>query len=204
LGENGFMKYEMKFEFGVTMSDGGKPWDVKNLLIMYASLGIINNHLGGKLKSMVNGAIYSLNEHPINEDGDYYGSTHIVSPSGVDFFTKGTQPLRQQNIFHETGHLLDNTSGTWNVFTAAVSRENNPSWVSENLINPSALNSTSITNDPNYGIVQARQTYNNPGPSEQWADAFANYVANNIDLTSPEGMDMNNFITSTLSPYIHP
>jgi hypothetical protein len=57
-------------------------------------------------------------------------------------------------------------------------------------------------NDPNYPRVDARQTFSNFGPSEQWADAFANYVAGNINLNNSEGKDMYEFVSSALSQYI--
>jgi len=56
-------------------------------------------------------------------------------------------------------------------------------------------------NDPNYpNGVQARQTFQDFGPSEQWADAFGNYVAGNINLSDPAGIAMYNFVTQTLFP----
>jgi hypothetical protein len=67
-----------------------------------------------------------------------------------------------------------------------------------------ALISGTITNDPNYANgVEARQTFSNFGPSEQWADAFANTVAGNIDLDDPggPGPQMLNFVYNALLPY---
>ncbi len=105
------------------------------------------------------------------------------------------------NIYHEFGHLLDNVPGLKDVFTNAVAKEGNPSWIDSNKkINIEALLSGTIANDPNYPSVQARQTFSNFGPSEQWADAFANYVAGNIDLSDPfgPGASMNTFVTDIL------
>jgi hypothetical protein len=150
------------------------------------------------------GAEFKLWKHD-EEGGDYNGETHTQEPTGIDFFTRGTDALRQMNIFHEFGHLLDNVPGTWNVFSSAVSKESNTSWIlSDKKINPVALKSLTIKNDPNYDSVQARQTYYGFGPAEQWADAFGNYVAGNIDLSKPAGpgIDMYNFVTATLAPYM--
>ena len=175
---------------------------------MYRSLGLINKALNGHLRSMMIGSGAELKLWKHNGDGEYNGSTHTDKPSGIDFYTKGTDPLRQINIFHEFGHLLDNVEGTWDVFMNAVSKEGKPSWVSNNnqgnpVINPDALKSLEIANDPNYTDIhpKARQTYYGFGPAEQWADAFANYVAGNINLTTDAGRDMDKFMRNTLAPY---
>ena len=197
----------IEFDFGIKMSEVDqwgyktKKWDDANLQLVYRSLNVINNALNGKLKSIVSGATFLLREHE-GSDGEYYGKTHLVEPTGVDFYTLGSQALRQMNIFHEVGHLLDNVPGMWNVFTNAVDYEEGPSWVSNDIISARALKSDYIYDDPNYDQVQARQTFSHYGPSEQWADAFANFVARNINMNNPEGMDMYNFITRVLKPYI--
>ena len=152
---------------------------------------------------MVSGATFKLYEHA-RGNGQYNGVTHTTEPTGIDFYTIGTQALRQQNVYHEFGHLIDNTPGTWGTFTHAVSAQGDPSWVtSDKKINPAALSSLNITNDRNYPSVQARQTYIEFGFSEQWADAFANYVAANIDLGDPggPGPQMFNFVYNALLPY---
>ncbi len=108
------------------------------------------------------------------------------------------------NIFHEFGHLFDNVSGLKDVFTNAVANEDALSCVSNSIINPEALISLTINNDPNYLYIQARQTYSDQGTSEQWADAFANYVVENIDLSDPlgPGIAMYNFVSGALAQYI--
>lgn len=108
--------------------------------------------------------------------------------------------IRQINIYHEVGHLIDNVPGLKDVFTNSVEDEN-PSWVSNDYISQGALEEYRISNDPNYNSPgpQAIQAYN-PGPAEQWADAFANYVAGNINLASSEGRDMYNFVHDILIP----
>ncbi len=105
------------------------------------------------------------------------------------------------NIYHEVGRLIDFRSN--NKYTNAVTNEGDPSWVSsDNKINPEALKSLNITNDPNYSSLQARQTYRDFGPSEQWADAFGNFVAGNIDLSTigGPGIAMYNFINNNKFP----
>jgi RHS repeat-associated protein len=188
-------------KYGIKMSKGDKDWDVGNYRLIYSSLNTINNALNGYLRNNILGAEFKLmNQDPA--EGHYHGQTHLDG-SGIDFYTLGNDPIRQMNIFHEVGHLLDNVPGLKDVFTLAVENEDNPSWVDEDKqINPNALKSEFITSDPNYNRVQARQTFNNFGPSEQWADAFANYVAGNINMDTGAGRDMYTFITGELTPYI--
>ena len=136
-------------------------------------------------------------------DKEYRGVTH-TDGTGIDFYTKGSAAIRQMNIYHEVGHLLDNAPGLKDVFTNAVKNENDPSWVApNNYIDAKTLKSRYITNDPNYDSVEAIQA-SEAKPWEQWADAFANYVAGNIDLSKAQGpgADMYNFVTDALAPYI--
>ena len=39
-------------------------------------------------------------------------------------------------------------------------------------------------------------------PSEYWADAFGNYVADNIYLMKSAGQGMYNFVAAALAPYV--
>jgi hypothetical protein len=102
------------------------------------------------------------------------------------------------NIYHEFGHLIDNLLGR--APRSALQGEPKPSYIGDNgYLNPKALISLSIANDPNYSSVQAIQASDND-PPEQWADIFANYVAGNIKLSKPgPGVDMYNFVTSVLA-----
>ena len=177
--------------------DGGKTWDKQNLVLMYTSLENVDSALRGGLKSFTNGTTFKLKAQDPKE-GDYHGVTH-EDGSGIDFYTKLEDPIRQMNIYHEIGHVLDNAPKTKDVFTNAVNDEVNPSWFSNGKVKVSALRSDKITDDPNYPNVQAIQAYNT-GSSEVWADAFANYVAGNIDVSSADspGMEMNNFVTGVL------
>jgi hypothetical protein len=194
-----YWKSVIKDEFGIIMSDkGDKAWDIRNLEIVYSSLRNINAALSGNLPSLVRGAKFKLRKQD-PADGDYHGVTHLDG-SGIDFYTLGDDAIRQMNVYHEVGHLLDNLPGMKDVFTNAVKNEGSPSWVQGGFINKDALISLNITNDPNYASVQAIQAYNT-GLSEEWADAFANYVVGNINTVVSPGMDMYNFVTAVLSPY---
>jgi RHS repeat-associated protein len=193
-------------KFGVTMSDEGqKNWSITSLRSVYASLGKINCAVNKTLKYLIGGTSFWLQKQD-SSTGQYHGETHLDG-SGIDFFTIGDVALRQMNVFHEVGHLLDNIPGMKDVFTNAVKNENTPSWVStDKQINLDALKGERILNDPNYTNPgpKARQTFSGFGESEQWADAFANYVAGNIDLSKPDGPGtaMYNFVSGALAPYI--
>jgi len=198
----GTWKKMIQGRFGIMLGDGGqKTWDQGNLHLMFTSLETINDAVDSTLRARVSGAKFTLNNQSVG--GDYHGVTHTQEPSGIDFYTKGNNLIRQMNIFHEVGHLLDNTNGTWDIYTNAVNSQKNPSWVgSDKKINPDTLVSLSVY-DPNYPQgASARQTYSGFGPSEQWADAFANYVAGNINLSDPNGpgIEMWYFVRNALFP----
>jgi len=170
-----------------------KTWNLDNAQQIFLGLSNINQALNGKLRTIIGSATFTLNTHPTS--GYYQGRTSNLT---IDFYVTTIMPL--QNIYHEFGHLLNNVPGLKDKFTNAITNEGNPSWVdSDKKINVMALKSDTLTNDPNYPFnVQARQAFSNFGPGEQWADAFANYVAGNINLNSPQGADMNTFITGVL------
>jgi len=189
-----------KYRYGITLSNGGdKVWDLTNAKLVYDSLGNVDTLLNGQLKSLVGGTTFKLMKQD-SKMGQYHGETHLDG-SGIDFYTRGNDVIRQMNIYHEVGHLLDNVPVMRDVFTHAVESESNPGWVSNDIINSDALVRGRVP-DPYYGDTDATQAYDNLGPSEQWADAFANYVAGNIDLEDPAGLAMYGFVTDVLVPYI--
>jgi hypothetical protein len=174
--------------------DGGKGWTATNLRIIYSGLESIDKALNGTLNSLIGGTTFWLKKQ--SGTGLYHGATHLDG-SGVDFYTRGNDAIRQMNIFHEVGHLLDNVPALKDVFTHAVDHESNPDWVSNGYVNADAALLSGRVPDANHGTADATQAYN-PGSSEEWADAFANYVAGNIDLAKPAGASMYNFVTGAL------
>ena len=196
-------KWRIKNKFDVTMSDDGdKDWDAKNLSLMYSSLQNIDVSLNGTLNTLIGGATFKLSNY--QGDKDYSGwTTHDKT---ITFYTKGTSAIRQMNIYHEFGHLIDSLPGKmFDVFTNALKTQDSPSFIGNNgYLNENALIDTRVTSDLNYASVQAIQASDNTS-SEQWADIFANFVAGNIDLSKPAGpgRDMYDFITGVLGPYIN-
>jgi hypothetical protein len=191
-------------KFGVTMSDEGeKNWSITSLRSVYASLGNINCAVNKTLKYLIGGTSFWLMKQDTST-GEYHGRT-LSNGSGINFFTNGDVALRQMNVYHEVGHLIDAVPGMKDVFSNAIGE--NRSWVDDDKqINIDALTGIRILNDPNYTNPgpKARQAYEDFGPGEQWADAFANYVAGNIKLSDPvgSGTAMYNFVSSVLAPYI--
>ncbi len=194
-----YWKALIKDHFGITMSDeGDKNWTESNLSLMYSSLSNINTALNRKLKSLASGWAFMMREQDSTQ-GAFHGLTHTDGSKIINFFTIGDAAIRQMNIYHEFGHLLDNRPGMEDEFTNAV--PNDASWVSGDKINPNALLDPNSVYDPNYGQAQAIQGILTVGPPDQWADAFANYVAGNIKPTGP-GAAMYTFVQGALAPYI--
>jgi len=177
---------------------------LNNLRIIYSSLQNINNALNGKLKSIIGSATFKMGEYTPPSDCPLCIYGGWTSGTTVTFYTIGNAAIRQMNIYHEFGHLIDSLPGSmYDAFTNALLGEGSPSYIINGYLNPDALINLSIKNDPNYAKVQAIQA-SGPGVNEQWADIFANYVAGNIDRSDPSGpgMAMYTFVTSALAPYI--
>jgi len=180
--------------YGVTLSDDGeKDWDAANALQVYSGLYQIDNLLDGSLKSLIGSATFELSEH--HPDAEHPNSTYhgLTNGTHVTFFTTGSQVIEKMNLFHEFGHVLNSLPGRDNVFSVRLERLNgtaNPSFIgADNYVNRDALIN---------GAQKFVQASSN-AVTEQWADVFANYIAGNINLNSPEGQDMYSFITNTLT-----
>jgi RHS repeat-associated protein len=194
----GYWKALIKDEYGITMSDsGGKKWTNANLTIVYAGLGNMNWVLSGNFH--IEGAIYRLGEAAGHCDGTYCG---LTTDTTVTFYTTKGQNLRYQNLYHETGHVLDNMPGHKDQYSTAVRTldQGNPRFLTpKGYISSRSLNSYSVT-EPHGASSAALQHPARVGDpdvdwgSEQWADIFANYVAGNINLAEPGGVQMYNFV----------
>lgn len=204
LGEIGFIKYEIKYEFGISMVDGTRSWSVTNLNTAYGALKMINDTLNGNLKSMVGGTKFTAAEKIIKPDNEYCKDpsnclySGEAGSTGLTFYlryTSGQIPL--VNFLHETGHLLNMVPATANVFTGQIPA--NPTWVDEDGYVDSNIVGTKLGNQP----IQARPMGEAFDTGEYWADAFANFVATNIDLSTIGGKDMNRFVSDALAPYQH-
>ena len=188
-GEIGYMKYEIKYEFGIKMEESdGMKWSRNNLQTAYNSLKMINDKLQGNLKSMVSGTAFTI----MGGGNQYYGKTRST---GVKYHVASSSTqLPLVNFLHETGHLLDNVPATEDVFSGQV--PTTPTWVKDGYVDRGILGRK--FSEP----VQAIPMNEPNSPGEYWADAFANYVADNIDLMKSAGQGMYNFVAAALAPYV--
>ena len=201
------LKKMIRSKFGISMSEDADPnnpnpkaWNLQNLETVYRSLGQINQALNGRLRSLVAGATFKWGEHdPQGGTSTYHGFTYGTK---ITFYTLGNAGIQQQNIFHEFGHLLDNSPGMVNVFSRDP-HINNPDFLNDaGELDPGALI------NPGNDMIQHPISINGgdrtTAQQEHWADMFANYVAGNINLVDPNGPGaaMNNFVTQALAPHI--
>jgi hypothetical protein len=197
LGAIEYLKYEIRHKFRIKVKDGTDiKWSEDNLNTAYQSLSTINDTLGGNLKDMVDGSIFQI----AGGGADYWGWTE---PTGITFHVADSSTnLPDINIFHEMGHLLDSVPATNDVFSDPL-RDTTPDWVdSEGFVNKNLLLGKI------YQPIQSKLIYNTDGkrseafhPNEYWADAFANYMAGNIDLGKTAGQQMHNYVRDALSSF---
>lgn len=98
---------------------------------------------------------------------------------------------------HETGHLLDIKLN--NAFSSQIFAT--PGWVDQDGYVDRDLLGRMFTQP-----VQARPLGESWDVDEYWADAFANYVAGNIDLeeSTGEAQNMYDYVFGVLYPYTKP
>ena len=201
-----YWRVNTQLRFGITLSDdGGKAWNEVNAKLAYDSLVNINNSLNSNIKSVVGGGTWTLREHTSVEGSQYYAET---SGTNIVFETIGAAAIYQMNIYHEFGHVLDNSPGLVDVFSIAVG----DNFVDDDGYLDTAAFINKRVNDPNHGTAQAVQhrysifTNLKEGRQEHWADIFANYVAGNINTSSPfgPGMEMYNFVHDVLTVQLGP
>jgi len=157
-------KMMILWNYGITISDGGgKKWDTRNLHLIYSSLKNIDQVLDGHLPGLVSGATFRLSEYIPNTENCSLPDLSCryrgwASGQSITFYTIGDDAIRQMNIYHEVGHLIENMPGMIDVFSDALKNEDNPSFINNNgYIDKYALLTLNLTNDPNYDSVQARQ-----------------------------------------------
>jgi len=194
LTEKRFWKALIKDDFGIKMLESDKrEWSINNLRTVYNALNAIEDKLNGILKTMIGGTTFTTKDHP-SPNGSYSGQ---ASPTGIDFKIDSTKTeLPLINILHEIGHLLDFVPATKDVFSGQI--KGDPVWTKEGYVDRGILGNK--FREP----VQAEPMGESYDHDEYWADAFANYVAGNINLMQSAGLDMNNFVTEALAPYVNP
>jgi RHS repeat-associated protein len=199
-------KMMIRSRFGILMSDGVKNWDARNLRLMYRSLGNIDTALNGRTTTLIGGATFKWDEYEETEENcPKGGCTYMGWTKGttVTFFTEGDSIIRQMNIYHEVGHVLDNKPGRVDFFSDALNDAKDRGFVGDNgyIVAEALIEHPYVSTDLNYSSVKSIQA-SKASYEEVWADAFANHVAGNINLREPAGQDMYNFVTGALRPYI--
>ncbi len=188
-----FWKALIKDEFGIKMKDDKIKWSENNLTTAFNALSMINDKLNGYLKKLVGGTTFTMTDG----GNKYYGATHLDG-SGVTFHVADSGvKIPITNFLHETGHLLDLRPATKDVFSGSLPAD--PSWVKDGYVNSQLL--LGKLTEPVQAKYIANESYD---PYEYWADAFANYVADNINLNDPVGAAMVADVANALQPYINP
>jgi RHS repeat-associated protein len=210
LGAVDFWKKRIKDKFGIEMKDSSnRSWSATNLITANNALSMINDKLNGNLKTMVGGTTFTMESQAQCTDKDgkksdcYHG---LTTGTGITFYSSSSNlHIPIVNFLHESGHLLDAVPSTLDVFSDPF-RSNKggatPTWVKDGYVNRDLLGN--MFTQP----VQAKPMNEPNSPNEYWADAFANYVANNIK-TGPldptgEGQQMYDYVYRALYPYANP
>jgi hypothetical protein len=188
-----YWKAAIKVDFGITMKDSGKmKWSLANVQTAYRALSMINEKLNGYLNKLVGGTTFTMTDG----GNQYYG---ITDSTGVTFHAASSNTkIPLINFLHETGHLIDAVPATRDAFSGQI--DGTPDWVKDGYVDSEILGKQ--FNEP----VQAKPMNEPYSTDEYWADAFANYVAGNINLQEPTGAGqaMYDFVSGALAPYINP
>jgi RHS repeat-associated protein len=204
------LKVHIKFKYGIKMSEEAdyynsspKSWNLSNLRIMIQALSKIDSALNGNLKKLAGGATFKWGNYdnaPCGSGGSYCGYTYGTT---VSFYNIGQANINTQNIYHEFGHILDNSPGLLNAFSRADGINN-----ADYLDDAGRLDRNALINRRDE-MIQHEATVFTDVPddmlraqNEHWADMFANYVAGNINLDSPEGRAMNTYVQGALCTHI--
>ena len=203
---------EVKERFGITLLDEGngkfgahlherKEWSCINAKLVFDSLLKIESVVNGSIKNIIGGGIWTMKE--LHSGGRYDSET---KGTDVEYQTIGQEAIRQMNIYHEFGHVLDNAPGHVDFFSDALVKRDR--YLFENLgitlsvdgkhevVDVNAFIAQDVY-DPYHGTAQAKQGYLLTR-FEVWADIFANYVAGNIDRSASNllGREMYDFAFS--------
>lgn len=195
-----YWKAAIKGDFGIKMVDDKVKWSENNLTTAYDALSSFNVKLNGNLKTMVGGTTFTMTSQAqcSDENGAKFDCYHgLTDGTGVTFYSSSPSlniPLI--NFLHETSHLIDAVPATKDVFSGSL--PGNLTWVKNGYVNSELLLHKFAQ------PVQAKPMNEPNDPDEYWADALANYVAGNIDLSQSAGVDMATDVAKALQPYINP
>jgi RHS repeat-associated protein len=187
----------IKNKFGVKLEYDKVKWNDVNISTAYKALFLFDNILKGKLKAIIGGTTFTMTDG----GDDYYG---ITTSSGVTFHVAGTDTqIPLVNFLHETSHLIDAVPATKDLFSGSLPTK--PTWVKDGFVDERILLGNLAQ------PVQAKYILDANGKQteaysrdEYWADAFANYVADNINVKRPAGAAMVTDVVNALNQYHTP
>jgi len=181
-------------------------WSLPNLRTAYNALNMANGALTGHLTKMIAGTTFTMASQAqcLNKNGDardcYSGKTN---DTGITYYSSSSNlQIPLTNFLHEIGHLIDAVPATLDTFSNPLRPETkHPTWVdSAGYVDSNLVNNNLI--EP----IQAKPMNEPNSANEWWADAFANYVAHNINVNeaSGAGSDMYDYVHDALQPYTNP
>jgi hypothetical protein len=206
-------------KFGVTMSDSYETWNFKNTVSMYIAMEVMNNALNGNLKLVARGWGMRFRQTPYRGivTSPYEGET---AGAFIDFYAD-TQGIPYQNIYHEFGHLVNDGAvgigmnivgsllsarvydayGRFVLGNNGTAYERTDSGYTKAYLWDPNRNASDIRalQHPTATNAQGQRTEPD-NANEEWPDIWANYVAKNIDMASPQGRARSNWISSILAP----
>lgn len=172
-----YWKNLMNEEYGLSITDGNSKWTESNLETATKALAMIDSKLNGNLKNIINGT--SL----VMTDGgkQYYG---LTDSSSVTFHVADSNTkIPLINFLHEIAHLIDLVPSSKNIFSKSLPAS--PAWVKDGYVNSELLLGKFDEQ------VQSKPLNESYDPYEYWADAFANYAADNININDKSGLGKN-------------
>lgn len=188
----------IKAIYDIALVDGDKAWTNANAKVIYESLNNMDSALLGQVKSLFGGRTLKLSEYSPTASCPTCTYGGWTSSGTITFYTTDNEPIRQMNVYHEFGHLIDSWPITEDRFSSALGAADRSFITEGGYVNSAALlEYPKVTTDLNYSQVQAIQA-SNSNQYEQWGDVFANYVAGNINMSSPQGLEMARFVNSVL------
>jgi len=172
------------------MKDDKVKWSLANVQTAYKALNMINDELNGNLYKLVVGTTFTMTDG----GNKYFG---ITDSTGVTFHVASPNTkIPLTNFLHEASHLIDAVPATKDAFSGSLPEK--ATWIEDGYVNDDLLLGKLV--EP----VQAKPMNEPYYRDEYWADAFANYVANNIDLNQAAGLDMATDVTNAFQPFINP
>jgi hypothetical protein len=216
--ETSYWKHEVKYEYGVTLSDAVTAWTLQSAKAIYEALSNAELKFSWLLKKMISGTTFYHGDH----DPGHYSGRSTADTITFNFNSGETAPF--QNVYHELGHMIDLKYGSY--FSTALDNssvyDSNGNFVMGRNAQGNYDRQTGVNvgyadtdlDDPYWG-ADAIDAEQHPGDinatddwgmdgntaSEEWADLFANYVAGNF-ASDPFGTARMNWFTNTMIGFI--